>query len=480
MRIDKRWILASTLALLSTTRLPAAQAQQPVFKAAAIHVQVDVIAVDKNDTPVTDLTVRDFEIRLKGSPQSIVDFEHVSIPAIDRKIDLKAPLLPPPTSFTNAPPPPNARAFVFLMWGLTPKNIVPIKRMMASFISTLQPEDEVAIVYANRSDLSQDFTNDAGKLIRAINNLNAAVPSFADLRAWVYMIHNILESLSSAHEQRRVLTMVSEGFAPLAPPTLEVIEVFDEAIRRNIPIYTMDPRGLMAPPLGLEGHLEDQRPNGLERIRSQQAEKSGLQVVAENTNGRAFINDWDVPAAAAALIGENNSYYLLGFYPSPYEADGKFHELDVIVKRPGVKIRARSGFTALAPPDPNAKPPQLIDSLTAGLPGGDLILTASVAPARPAAKKMKLPLSIAVQYPPQAAGRDELKLVWVAIDPDGGIRASGEHVFAVDVTSASVRVPVADTLTLPKGQMTIRLAVASQLTGTSGTVHIPIDTRKVK
>jgi len=100
------------------------QTQQPVFKSAVIHVRVDVIATDKNDKPVTDLTADDFEIRQSGVLQKISDFERVSIPAIDRKIDLKAPQLPPVDVFTNAPPAPNARSFIFVMWALSTDYIV--------------------------------------------------------------------------------------------------------------------------------------------------------------------------------------------------------------------------------------------------------------------------------------------------------------------------------------------------------------------
>lgn len=102
-----------TVVLCAQTRPP--QEQPPVFESAANHVLVDVIATDKNDKPVTDLTVADFEIQQRGVLQTIADFEHVSIPVTDRTIDLKAPLPPPPDAFTNAPPPPNARAFVFVM-----------------------------------------------------------------------------------------------------------------------------------------------------------------------------------------------------------------------------------------------------------------------------------------------------------------------------------------------------------------------------
>jgi VWFA-related protein len=453
-----------------------AHAQQPVFRTSAIHVRVDVIATDKKDQPVTNLKADDFEITQNGVQQAIADFEYVSIPTIDRKIDLNAPQPPPPDSFTNAPPPPSARAFVFLMWSLRPENIIPIKRMMTSFVSALQPDDEVAIVYGTRSDISQDFTNNATKLVRAINNLRGGMggPPFRD---WLFSMHNVMQSLKSAREPRKVIVFVSEGFPIRFPMPPEILEIFREAVRLNIPIYTMDPRGLMAPPLGLDRHIEDQVADGLERIRGMQKSTEGMQIIAENTNGRAFVNNWNVPQSAAALIGENNSYYLLGFYPNPYAADGKFHDIDVKVKRAGVKIRARMGYTSEAPPAANAKPPQLIDNLGAAMPGGDLILHATAAPLAASPKGASTLLTIDVDYPASASGRDQLDLVWMAIDPDGHPRASGQNSMNVDLSGRSPHVTIHDAIDLPRGQLTVRVAVASRVMRTNGSVHLPIQVR---
>src|SRR6185436_19634102 len=63
------------------------------------------------------------------------------------------------------------------------------------------------------------------------------------------------------------------------------------------------------------------------------------------------------------IIRDASGYYLLGYNSSQAPTDGKFHKINVAVKRKGVSIRARKGYwaytaeeaaTAKAPPKPEA------------------------------------------------------------------------------------------------------------------------------
>jgi hypothetical protein len=54
-------------------------------------------------------------------------------------------------------------------------DIVPLKRTLNDIARALSPDDEVAVVYVGRSDLSLNFTTDSGRLFRAIENVREAV-----------------------------------------------------------------------------------------------------------------------------------------------------------------------------------------------------------------------------------------------------------------------------------------------------------------
>jgi hypothetical protein len=241
----------------------------------------------------------------------------------------------------------------------------------------------------------------------------------------------------------------------------ELLAAFDRAHHAGVPVYTFDPHGLV------------DRPG--ER-------QQWMRMVAENTGGLSFVNTANVQAAARNIINDNGAYYLLGYYPSPYVVDGKFHPVEVTVTRPGLHVRARAGYMTEKPRPESAPPPRLVDSLGDGTPGGDLMLRAHAAPVAPSAKGTRTLLTIDVAYPDSAGGAprvdDVLQLTWLAIDPDGKKKAGGENAIDVPLATASrdaLTLTVQDGIELPKGHLTIRVAVSSQLLGTKGTVHLPID-----
>ncbi len=47
------------------------------------------------------------------------------------------------------------------------------------------------------------------------------------------------------------------------------------------------------------------------------------------------------------IIRDSSAYYLLGYTSSLNQPDGKFHKINVRVKRPGLEVRARPGYLAL-------------------------------------------------------------------------------------------------------------------------------------
>jgi VWFA-related protein len=70
-----------------------------------------------------------------------------------------------------------------------------------------------------------------------------------------------------------------------------------------------------------------------------------LEVMARQTGGKAILNSaW--LNAFERVTADTSSYYWLGFTPQ-WKADGSHHEIRLEVRRPGLEVRSRSGFTDL-------------------------------------------------------------------------------------------------------------------------------------
>ena len=469
-------VLAS---LLAWTQSP----PQPVFRASSNLVRADVIVTDRNGRRIDGLTAADFIVKERGVVQEVREFEHVRVSPQARAYTLDSPPPERPREFTNAMPPAQGRAFVFMIGLISGSHIVQTKRVLTEFLNALSSDDVAGVSYQVRSDLGVDFTSDPALIARAFDRLTEAIgvfPTGAPANEW---FKNVLLTLDSSRHTRRAIVYITEK-----PPYLRanlgdfafglLLEELKRAARLNIPIYTIDPRGLMAPELGLAGPIEAQTAEHLKSLKQNVFEtKQGLKVIAENTNGLAFTDDWNIRDAARTLLNDNNDYYVLGIYPQPYKTDGKFHDLDIRVRVPGARVRARQGYVADSP----SKPVGSLsgdDALSEGLPGGDLQLVGD-AVVDGAGAPGNVRVALRVQYSDPAivarAG-DQLTVRWIALDPNASIKASGQEAVAVPAAQlAPGGVPIDLRIQIPRGHVTIRVLVSSNATGKRGWLHIPLD-----
>ncbi|HEY6356614.1 MAG TPA: hypothetical protein VIX35_00135, partial [Vicinamibacterales bacterium] len=75
-----------------------------------------------------------------------------------------------------------------------------------------------------------------------------------------------------------------------------------------------------------------------------------LRTLALNTNGQAVVRMNDFRAPMLGLADAMSSYYLLGYYTTNKNLDGKYRTIDVKVDAPGVKVTARHGYVATPNP----------------------------------------------------------------------------------------------------------------------------------
>jgi len=123
--------------------------------------------------------------------------------------------------------------------------------------------------------------------------------------------------------------------------TMRFRDLFDQANRANVSFYTIYPRGLAV----FDAPIGPRRPPPpSEDQRNLSSRHTSLRELAENTDGMAIVNREDIEVAMKRVVEDLTSYYLLGYYSSNTKLDGKFREIKVRVKRPGVQVRARRGY----------------------------------------------------------------------------------------------------------------------------------------
>lgn len=76
------------------------------------------------------------------------------------------------------------------------------------------------------------------------------------------------------------------------------------------------------------------------------ASQAGLEQIAKETGGKAILNSARLNAFERA-VADTRTYYGLGFSPA-WQADGRRHDIRLEARKPGLKVRAREGFSDLA------------------------------------------------------------------------------------------------------------------------------------
>jgi VWFA-related protein len=326
------------------------QPQQPTFRGGVNLVRVDVIVTDKRGAHVADLTPADFEVFEDGRPQRIDSFRLVRI------ADEPQPAEPAKeiTNFDDEEAElgrEGSRLIVLLLddYHVRMEAAMRIRSSLRRFISALAPTDLVAVMYPLTPVSALRFTRDRFALTEVVDrfegrrgiytprndaegNYSGAPPEVVEqIRNQVSLsaLESLVVHLGGAREGRKSVILVSEGF--LLPPEdmRELEHVYSAANRANTAIYAVDPGGLSIAPNTWA--------------------KDTLQILSENTDGRAIVNRNDIAAALNVVLSDSASYYLLGYNSDLTAPDGKFHEIKVRVKRPGVEVRARKGYWAPSP-----------------------------------------------------------------------------------------------------------------------------------
>ena len=186
------------------------------------------------------------------------------------------------------------------------------------------------------------------------------------------VLRDLADFMGTMHGRRKALLLFSEGidypttdiFA--AHEATTVVRAMQDAItaaaRGNVSFFGVDPRGLVgmsADAVGelvLPGQVSDPAVGGAALpgfVAELRLSQDSLQTLSEETGGFASVNANDPAPFFDRVVRANSTYYMLGYYSPNHPRDGRFHKIEVRVKRPGTSVSARRGYAA-----PRGKTPE--------------------------------------------------------------------------------------------------------------------------
>ncbi len=380
--------LALAVAVLAAQTAPAVSGQQPL-RVTTRMVEVSVVAETSQGEPVSDLRQEDLRLLDEGREQQIAFFTPAS--ALGRPARRR----PAPGAFSNRPEEAGAPASltVILFDGLNTRitDQAYARRQVVRFLEQLREGDRVALYVLGRGPrILQDFTGDPAVLLRALRNYTGEpsptldaplydpvvspeehfgawlaelsfnlIDYFEEDRAFrtarsLIAIANHLERLPG----RKNLIWVSGSFPisieldqlprpsrsgrrprSISPEVERAARALNNA---NLAVYPVDARGLIAP----QEYRADLSVLG-ERIPGRdQAMFATMRLLAQRTGGRAFYNNNDLVGAMRRAAADAGRTYLIGYYPSHNDWNGRFRQIKVEVRRPGVVLYHRGGYFA--------------------------------------------------------------------------------------------------------------------------------------
>jgi Ca-activated chloride channel homolog len=292
------WLVALALVVPAAAQQtpPQQPPQQPTFRGGARAVPVYATVTDNAGGFVLDLAKDDFEIKDNGKVQPITQFTTDLQPITTLVIlDGSGSML---ASFNAVIDGANA------------------------FIIRMLPDDRTRIgSFADQMRLSPGYTDNRDSLLDFLRNqFNIRMGN--ETRLWD-AVNNCIEDLSR-QTGRRVVLVFSDGYDTTSIQTAG--GAMHNAISRDVTIYAVA--------MWTGRGSQTTRPD------------SGLEKVAQETGGGFFeLHETDEMNSTFTKIAlELHQQYLLGF--EPQALDGKVHKLDVRVKTPNLKIRARKSYVA--------------------------------------------------------------------------------------------------------------------------------------
>jgi VWFA-related protein len=493
---------------------PGAQAPQnpppasSIFRSGISYVELDASVLDRDRNPVRGLAAGDFTVLEDGQPQKILTFSEINVPDPEPAPVAWMRDVTPDVQANDAYE--NRRLVVILLDDgqirMDKRQEANTKAVARALVSRLGPADLAAILFTRIQKGSQDFTSDHAKLLKAIdaftpglarptapsNTFGFDIAGGGDMgdyffRNFLVQLDGVATYLAALPGQRKALFYVSVGHGTPFPGTFDfeqLQQIYRSSQQANVNIYPIDPSGLGG--VGDVGVAESSAAGTGSNI-GIDAKQEFLREVADNTGGVAIVNREDFDTAVPRILKENGSYYLLGYESPNLKTDGKLRKIDVKVNRPGMTVRARSGYHGAKPETSKAEPskkntsgsslsPELEKATGALVESAEIKMQLAAAPfAVPGKREASVAITLGVR--PEALADttkvDDIDVFAAAFKVDGTMAASTHQPFQMG--AGWPQYELLTRLDLKPGRYQLRVSAESTLRGKAGSVFTDLD-----
>lgn len=373
-------LAAALLSIVAGTRTegqgqqPAPDPQQPVpvFRAGTAVVRVDVTATTR-DEAVTDLTTAEFEVTEDEVPQDVQTSQFIRVDG-DRKSDLNDPFeIRSREHAALEAARDDVRLFAIFLDDYhvdkRPDITLPLRESLTKYVNQFKSNDLLVMMDPLTTLYDLKYTRSKADLVNrihtfegrrgevfpvksAIEEAQMSQRNWQELRAGVTLsaLTALATQLGGMREGRKSILFVSQGppVRPGSPNDDRLKEAIQAANRGNVTIHVLDPR-----PLGTVAFGGDDT----------------LRRIAYETGGRAIVNTNNPADQLQNIIDDASAYYLIGYTPSRTANDGKYHRIEVKVKRRGVKVTSRRGYWAASEKEMTAAAAAAATPVNVGLQG---------------------------------------------------------------------------------------------------------------
>jgi len=315
---------------------------------------VQVFVTDKKGNPITDLTKDDFILYDNSKLQTITDFEKHILTQPEKKIEKKAEEKLEETELaTSQKVPLKMKRKFFLLLDLERNDglgIINSKKAALHFMETqIQPTDEVGVLSNSPIGgltVHEYLTTDHEKAKEAIKRIKVFPGGMeetnglttAEKEMMKQQIHRFIDEIREFAKSLRYtpgyknIILFSAGikrdllYGDDPSLRLNLEDTIKELATSNSPVYTVNSKGTRA-------YVEDRWQRG----------GDSLKMISDLSGGKYFSNVGYYEKNSREIQNATSNYYVLG-YDIDEKWDGKYHEINVKVKRKGCVVHSQGGY----------------------------------------------------------------------------------------------------------------------------------------